>query len=144
MVADYGDVAEIECPIGGDFAAQVFWTDEYGDPVPVADPVLMDVKDANGQIALRFASVGVDPAHAAFIETTGYVGFFQMTAPAEVTRTLVPGRYAFDLWAAVADSSGPFANQLVPVMSGWFVALPRVTVVEAAGGAVVNSTLTPA
>lgn len=141
---DSETVLQLECAQGEDVAWQIFWADEYNEPVPIVDPVLCDVKDANGQIALRFASVGVDPAHAAFIETTGYVGFFQMTAPAEVTRTLVPGRYAFDLWAAVADSSGPFANQLVPVMSGWFVALPRVTVVEAAGGAVVNSTLTPA
>lgn len=131
MVADYGDVAEIECPIGGDFAAQVFWTDEYGDPVPVTEPILLDVKDANGQIAMRFSTDG-DPASAPTISYASSAGFFQLTAPNSVTATLVPGRYVFDLFAAVADSASPFQRQVQQVVGGVLSALPRITKLEAA------------
>ena len=123
---------EIEVVIGEDFAAQIFWTSEYGDPIPIIDPVLLDVKDANGQIALRFSSVS-DPDTSARIDIAGYVGFFQLTAPRALTSTLIPGRYAFDLFCGVADSSTPFHRQIQQVVSGYLNALPRVTVLETAG-----------
>lgn len=132
------DILEIEIVVGEDFAAQIFWTSEYGDPIPVSDPLLMDVKDANGQIALRFSSV-TDPLTTPAIAPAGYVGFFQLTAPAHVTRTLVPGKYLFDLFATVADSSNPFPNQLQQVVSGFVTALPRVTIIESAQAYLMNS-----
>jgi hypothetical protein len=125
------DAVEIELTVGEDFAAQIFWTDEYGDPVPVAEPALLDVKDANGQIAMRFATTS-DAATQPKLVISGFIGFFQLTAPSVVTRTLTPGKYLFDLFAAVADSAPPFSSQQRQVISGWFVALPRVTQIEAA------------
>src|SRR5882762_8563029 len=132
------DILEIEVVVGEDFAAQIFWTSEYGDPIPVSDPLLMDVKDANGQIALRFSSV-TDPLTTPVIQAAGYVGFFQLTAPAHTTRTLVPGKYVFDLFATVSDSSAPFPQQLKQVVSGYVVAIGRTTIIEAAQEYLQNS-----
>lgn len=129
MAAETGSLVEIEVVIGEDFAAQIFWTDEYSNPIPITDPVLMDVLDANGQIAMRFTSssnVDTDP-HLSF---TGYIGFLQLTAPRSVTETLIPGSYAFDLFAAVSDSSAPFNRQIKQVISGYVTALPRVSRLE--------------
>jgi len=138
-MSEPNEILEIEIVIGEDFAAQIFWTSEYGEPIPVSDPVLMDVKDANGQIALRFNSVTA-PETTARIDVAGYVGFFQLTAPREVTATLVPGRYAFDLFAAVADGNGPFANRQVKrVVDGYVLAVPRVTIMETATEYLLNS-----
>lgn len=131
------ELLEIEIAIGEDFACQIFWTSEYGDPIPVTDPVLMDVKDANGQIALRFSSVA-DPDTQARIVIAGYVGFFQLTCPRAITQTLIPGKYVFDLFAAVTDSSSPFDRQVQQVVSGYVLATPRVTVLEGAGSDVTN------
>jgi hypothetical protein len=66
------------------------------------------------------------------VEVSGSIGFFQLTAPAAVTRLLAPGRYAFDLFAAVADPVGPFDTQVRQVIGGSLIALPRVTQIEAA------------
>lgn len=132
------DVLEIEIVIGEDFAAQIFWTSEYGDPIPVSDPVLMDVKDANGQIAMRFNSV-LDAEDSPRIDITGYIGFFQLTAPRSVTSTLIPGKYRFDLFAAVAEPAQPFPFQVQQVVSGYVIATPRVTILEGAAEVFYNS-----
>jgi len=131
------ELLEIEIVVGEDFAAQIFWTSEYGDPIPVSDPALMDVKDANGQIAMRFSSTA-DPATQPRLDVAGYVGFFQITAPRAVTQTLVPGRYKFDLFASVSDSGTPFNRQMQQVVSGYVLALPRTTIMEAAGTSIIN------
>jgi hypothetical protein len=124
---------------GEDYSAQLFWTDEYGGPIPVTDPVLLDVKDANGQLALRFTNTdvtGLDPAANPSLVISGYVGYFQITCPSAITRTLVPGRYQFDLFAAIADSAPPFDHQIRQVLSGWVDIASRVTQVEAAASSV--------
>lgn len=125
--------------VGEDFACQLFWTDEYSEPVPITDPVLADVKDANGQIAIRFATTS-DPATQAYVSVGGPNGFLQLTCPKEITRLLIPGRYVFDLFATVADATGPFDRQLQQVVSGWVIASPRVTQIEQASEAVLSST----
>lgn len=128
---------ELACVIGEDASWQLFWTDEYGDPVPIADPVLADVKDANGQIAARFATTN-DPLTQAYVAVGGPNGFFQLTMPAAMTRLLAPGRYVFDLFAAVADST-TFNHQLRQVVSGWMVASMRVTKIEDASEMLLSS-----
>lgn len=122
---------QIEMVQGEDFAAQIFWTSEYNDPIPIADPVLMDVKDGVGQIALRFDS-STDPTLAAHLSYNSQIGFFQLTAPAAATRLLIPGRYLFDLWAAVADSASPFDRQARLVFGGSLVVGSRTTKLELA------------
>jgi hypothetical protein len=135
------DKVQLELAVGEDASWQIFWTDEYGDPVPIADPVLADVKDANGQIVMRFSdNVAVeDQATQPYIAMNGAIGFFQLTAPKEVTQKLLPGRYLFDLFASVADSGGPFDRQLQQVCNGWLVVGPRVTQMERASEAILSS-----
>lgn len=132
------DVPELELVIGEDASWQLFWTDEYGEPVPISDPVLCDVKDANGQIALRFATT-TDPETQAYIAVGGPNGFMQLTAPAELTRLLAPGRYVFDLFASVADST-TFPRQLRRVIGGYLIAVARVTRIEDASEATISTT----
>ena len=131
-------VPELELVIGEDASWQIFWTDEYGEPVPIADPVLCDVKDANGQIALRFATT-TDPETQAYIAVGGPNGFMQLSAPSELTRLLAPGRYVFDLFASVADST-TFQRQLRRVFGGFLIAIHRVTRIEDASEAILSST----
>lgn len=123
------ETLEIHVDIGEDWVGQLFWLDEYGDAIPATDPVLLDVKDGNGQIVFRFAT-GANPATDPAIVVAGYTGFFQMSIPSAWTVKLVPGRYVFDLWAAVADSAAPFAHQQQKVCEGVVVAHSRVTRLE--------------
>jgi hypothetical protein len=131
-------VLQLECTQGEDVAWQIFWADEYNRPVPITDPVLCDVKDANGQIALRFSSNGT-PETQATITLSAANGFMQLTAPAALMRTLVPGRYEFDIFGSVADSATPFAHQLVQIIGGWLLVESRVTIIELAPEATLSS-----
>jgi hypothetical protein len=124
-----GDILVIEMDQGEDFVGQLFWSSEYNQPIPVTDPVLMDVKDSNGQIAMRFSDT-TDPTTDPHIEISGYVGYFQISCPASFTRLLVPGRYAFDLFASVANSAPPFAAQLKKVVDGFVDISARTSHVE--------------
>jgi hypothetical protein len=126
-----GDKLLIELTQGEDFAGAIFWSSQYNVPFPITDPVLMDVKDSNGQIAFRFTDtndITTDP----HIEIAGTTGYFQLTCPASYSRLVVPGTYEFDLWATVADAATPFDSpgQLKPVIDGWLQVNPRTSRVE--------------
>lgn len=123
------DTLELHVDIGEDWVAQIFWSDEYNDPITAAEPILADVKDANGQIAIRFVSAS-DPQTEPHIQSSGFSGFFQLSIPKEWTVKLVPGRYLFDLFSGVADSSPPFQDQQQKVCEGFLVAHSRTTVLE--------------
>jgi hypothetical protein len=124
----------LELAVGEDWAAQIFWADEYGDAVPTTEPIRAEVKDANGQVALAFTTDVTDLASMCAIRSNG-AGFFQLTAPRAVTTALLPGRYAFDLWACVDDPDGPWegADQRQQVVTGWVQVLPRVTSLDPTG-----------
>lgn len=121
----------IEIDQGEDFSGAIFWSSAYNAPFPITDPVLLDVKDANGQIAMRFTD-STDATTDPHIEIAGTTGYFQITCPAAYTRLVVPGTYAFDLWATVADAGPPFDTngQLKKVIDGWVQVNPRTSRVE--------------
>lgn len=108
---------EFEIVRGEDWSVQIFWTDEYDEPVPVSEPVLMDVKDSTGQIAMRFTT-STDSESAPHVTMSGTLGFLQLTVPRSVTALLVPGRYVCDMFAAVADTTGPFVRQAQQLFVG--------------------------
>lgn len=109
---------QLEIVRGEDFACQIWWTDEYGDPVPVTEPVLMDVKDADGQVVMRFTTSSNALTEPHVTVSGGSGGFFQLTVPSDVTSALIPGVYLTDLFAAVSDSAPPFLAQRQRVFKG--------------------------
>lgn len=125
-----------------DFAVQIFWTDDYNDPIPISDPVLMDVKDGNGQIAMRFLGSG-DETTGPRAYINGPAGFIQLTAPKATTAKLRPGRYLFDLWASVADSAAPFDRQAQQVVSGFLLVESRVSKTEDVNEFLTSQGVTP-
>jgi hypothetical protein len=123
------DLLELTFKQGEDVTWQLFWTDEYDEPIPVTEPVLMDVKDVNGQIVARF-STNNDPVTQAAIAVSGGVGYFQLTMPKELSRKFPPGGFYWDLFACVADSAEPFPAQAAAVTGGIMTCERRVTQVE--------------
>ena len=123
------DVLELSFAQGEDVSWQGFWTDEYDEAIPVTDPVLMDVKDANSQLVARFSTAN-DPATQCAIQVSGGVGFFQITMPKEISRKFPPGGYTWDLFACVADSAEPFPAQATRVTGGIMTCEKRTTQVE--------------
>jgi hypothetical protein len=121
------DVVEINIDIGEDFAAQLYWVDEFNNPIDVIAPCRMDAKDAEGEVVLSFRT-GNTAADESTI-TLGGQGFIQLTSPKSVTAELEPGSYVCDLFATVNNNS-VFEDQEVKVFSGYVIAYPRTTVME--------------
>ena len=102
------ETLEIEVVVGEDFAAQIAWTDEDGNAVPVVAPCRLEVRDMANNLVM------------------------QISAPRAITTALKPGRYLFDLFAVTTPSPAPFTSQEVQVINGWFLVSPRVTIMEVA------------
>ena len=110
---------------GEDYVAQIFWSDQWNEPVPVTEPVEATVKDMVGQTVLRFVSA-TDPNVGPCI-THNSQGFFQLTVPSSRTWTLASGTYTFDLWADVVDSAAPFTGQRQQVVQGIMTVIQPVS-----------------
>jgi len=124
---------EIELTAGEDFAAQIYWTDEDGDPIPIQEPCRLEVRDSAGLLVMQFATENAASyATKAAIILTGSQGLMQISVPTSITKTVAPGTYLFDLWATTADGVSPFASADSPVASGTFIVLPRITIMEGA------------
>lgn len=122
------DVVEINVDIGEDFSAQLYWVDDLDNALPIVAPCRMDVKDSEGTLVLQFATDN-DPETESTI-TLGAQGYMQLTSPKAVTATLTQGAYAADLFATITGT-GVFPTQQVKVFSGYVIAYPRTTVMEA-------------
>jgi hypothetical protein len=124
---------EIEITIGEDFAAQIAWTDDDGEPMPVVTPCRLEARDINDVLVIQFATENsASAATEAAMELTGSNGIMQISAPRAVTDGLGPGRYRADLFATLSGGIDPFAAQQVQVLTGWVVVEPRVTKMEVA------------
>lgn len=129
-MANAGEAALLEVVQGEDYVAQFVWSGDDGDPVPLGDPVELQVKDQVGTAVLDF-KVGNDIATLeSVVLFPSSPGFFQLTIPGSRTDDLIAGRYVFDMFAGVADESSPWAprNQVVQVMTGYVDVKKRTTV----------------
>lgn len=123
------DQVIIEISAGEDFATQLYWLQDNGDPMTVIAPCRMDVRDQAGTNVIQFKT-GNTASTQATITLSSTAGYLQLTAPNAVTRSISPGTYVFDLFATLDGNNNPFATQLVPVCSGFVVIKPRITVME--------------
>lgn len=128
------DELVIDMVAGEDFALNGFWTDSDGRPFPVIHPAQADVVDGTGQVVLRFVSGVEDPSTEPAIALITEQGYFQLTAPRAVTRTIEPGRYRFDLFTTLRTDATVFTDQQQRVVTGTFLVEERVTVMENTDG----------
>lgn len=126
-MAVYSDSLDIVFDVAEDLVIQLFWTDVYGLPIPITSPVQCDVKDANGQIIMRFAE-NTDPTVEPRITYITSTGFIQMTAPRIVTEDIPPGMYNYDIFAGVVSTdSATFNSQVKKIIGGRMIAEQNVT-----------------
>ena len=125
------DTLEFEMTQGEDWAVQIFWTDEDGDPIPVISPCRMEVRDTTGALILQFADANA-AATKPSVTITGSQGLLQLSCPTVYSKTVNPGMYLCDLWVTANNGVSPFTAQDVPVASGRFIVMPRQTIMEGA------------
>ena len=99
------DVLELNIDAGEDFAAQVVWSDNDGVPFVILSPCQADVVDSNGSVVMSFRSTYTNPITQALISiSSSQDGFLQLTAPKALTKDLLPGTYAIDLFATTTSA----------------------------------------
>jgi hypothetical protein len=101
-MADTEPVVDLVVDKGEDYAIQVYWTDQYDEPLSVTNPMKMMVAYPGG---LTYISDSDTPSggqlqYITFNESTGFI---QLSLPDSHTNTLIPGIYQYDLWAHVSD-----------------------------------------
>ena len=124
---------EIEMAQGEDFVAQIYWTDEDGEPLKIQTPCRMEVRNPANQIILQFDTSDTgNTATLAALVITGAQGLMQISCPKTVSKLVAVGTYPFDLWATLDEGVAPFAAQLTKVAEGAFIVSSRTTIMEVA------------
>jgi len=88
--------------IGEDWATQVYWTDQYDEPLSVSHPMKMTVAM---NPAVTYISTADTPSggQLQYLTYNTTSGFIQISLPDTYTKDLKPGIYKYDLWAHVLD-----------------------------------------
>lgn len=103
-MADHVQGVEIHLKAGEDFNARLEWVADDGEPIAVKEWARMDVRDAGGNLILRFDTGAYTSGS---LTKKGYLriivgsGAVDMFVPWEVSRMIVPGSYYFDLFVGV-------------------------------------------
>jgi hypothetical protein len=101
-MADIDPVVDIHVDVGETFACQIYWTDQYDDPIEIAHPMKMTVAM---QTPRTYISSSESPGanQYAYLTYNSATGFIQLSLPSSHTQTMTPGLYAYDLFVHVYD-----------------------------------------
>lgn len=96
---------DLEVDKGEDYACQIYWTDQYDEPLNVSHPMKMMVKNSGGSTISTYISTSDSPGGGLlqYLTYNSSIGFIQLSLPDTHTNTLTPGIYSYDLWAEILD-----------------------------------------
>lgn len=113
---------------GADYTAQLVWNDFTDNPIPVTDPLRMDVKSPYGQVMFTlFPPDPMPPDEVPAITYNTDSGLIQIHMTKEQTDLLEGGTYSFDLFVTVDDGDVGTGDQLVALLYGSVIVRPRTT-----------------
>lgn len=113
---------------GADFTAQIVWNDFTDNPIPVTNPMRMDVKSPYGQVMFSlFPPETLPPADVPAMTYNTDNGMIQIHMSKEQTQLLEGGTYNYDLFATVDDGDAGTGDQLVALLYGPIIVRPRIT-----------------
>ena len=94
---------DLNVKAGADYTAQIFWWDDYDNPVPVIGPLRMDVRtmDDARRLVITCADTAINYADNArgYLSASDTSGLIEVFIPMWVTSRIEPGRYTYDLFA---------------------------------------------
>jgi len=112
---------------GSDFAFQLYWTDQYDEPLTITYPMKMTVAFGAPQ---TYISVTETPTggELAYISYNAEAGFIQLSLPDSHTNTFTVGQYKYDLWAHISDPDDVVnTTKRAKIIEGNFNVLSSVT-----------------
>jgi hypothetical protein len=113
---------------GEDWTADVVWTDNFDEPMPVRHPCRMDIRNTAGAIILTLETdTDPPPGTIPSIQLSGDIGLLQLHIDNAVTEALIPGRYLYDLFASSDDGNVYAGNQITRLLFGEVTVNKRIT-----------------
>lgn len=115
---------------GEDWSVQLILTDQFDEPLKLATPFRMDVKDAAGQPVISLTSSDQAPdfqTEIPEITVSEDVGVIQLHIDDSVTRNLNIGQHSYDLFGHVTDDDIYAGDQVVKFCEGRFVVNKSIT-----------------
>lgn len=112
---------------GEDYAFQIFWTDQYDQPLEITHPLKMTVSYNTPH---TYISTSETPGanQYAYLSYSATSGLIQLSLPDSYTNTLTAGVYRYDLWAHVSDPDDVVnLTKRVRIFGGSFTVRSAVT-----------------
>ena len=136
-MAEYNNQVDLHVKQSGAYTAQIYWFDDYDQPIPVVGPARMDVRtnDADKTLLLRCEDTEVITGDTArgYLRLTEQAGVIEIYIPHTTTDEIPVGAHVYDLFVNYKrrgeDDSTPFGGEyhVRSVISGMMVVHPAVT-----------------
>lgn len=113
---------------GEDWTAQIVWTDDYDEPMPVIHPCRMAIREASGRtMAELYTDPDIPDGDIPSISLSTETGLIQLHIPAEQTSYIPPGAYHYDLFVTLDSGGTPVTTQQRRLLYGPVTVNKRVT-----------------
>lgn len=114
---------------GEDWTTQLIWSDYSDNPVPVTEPMRMQIKSPYGEIVhtLVVPNPPLPPDEIPPITYNTTSGLIQLHIPAAITTTINGGLYSYDLFVSVDDGAAFAGFQLSRIIQGQVTCRARIT-----------------
>jgi hypothetical protein len=102
-MAEYNNQVDLHVKQGADYTAQVFWVDDYDEPVPVTKPTKMEVRTNDTERTLiltceDYDQIGGDTT-LGYLAVSETAGLIEIYIPSGATELLPVGVHVYDLFA---------------------------------------------
>lgn len=113
---------------GEDWAAQLVWTDDLNDPLPVVHPCTMEIKSTTGASLLVLETdPDIPEGTIPDIDVSTDMGLIQIYIPTAVSTNLTVGTHQYDLFVTVDDGNTYSGAQLNRLCSGTFTVRKKIS-----------------
>lgn len=114
---------------GEDWAAQIIWTDDYDEPLPVTAPCRLDVKNSTGAVVMSLETPETPPPDGDIppIALSSDIGLIQLYAPKSQTSAISAGQYLYDLFVTIDDGDTYAGSQTKRIIYGTCTVNKRTT-----------------
>jgi hypothetical protein len=106
---------------GEDWAAQMIWTDDYNDPIPVVHPCVLTVKSKAGATLLTLETdPDIPEGEIPGIDYSTDMGLIQLYVDSATSSALANGTHSYDLFVTVDDGNDYSGAQWNRLCQGTF------------------------
>lgn len=102
-MTEYSNQVDLSVKAGEDYTCQMWWQDYYGEPIPVLQPLRMEIRTNDDQRSLvaycEDSAVDAEDTLRGYLSVTSHIGLVEVYLPKGTTSQMQPGTHVYDLFA---------------------------------------------